>query len=570
MFKKITSAFLALTLLLFSFAGCSKRSTTPYDITPLLEGVGVDSKIAYVVRRDYQTAVFSREKDLATRPGALNHVMIALLTLEKCPDPTNTTTSPTDDTFASIGGGMYPNIDMVSGETYSIADLLNAMLLGNAYDAANLLTQYIGGDAGIAGGIEQMNLKAKEICQTSGTNFVDPNGLTPTNQYTTASDFYKITDYLLTSQPSFINYFKSSDGNIIQEYTIPKRVNQRAFTVTNYNPFTSSTSSNAYSGATGIAYSSYEDDSGKHDNLITLVTIGGYEYVAILLNAPGIKTDSATSAIYNPNPSSTETSSATTSDATTSSDATVSGDTASLTSEPVVDDTTATTETMIFSNAREIFSWIQNYTRWVPYPTEASTLYEVQMDSTKTWENMTVPVGLDTTTLSTSSDIDAANFTILCIGPTTFSEPLVKNDPVGQATIVNLSDKTSTTTANLVALSNTQSSTILQFFVLLIRIVVILAIVFLILIIIIRFRNIQSQKRAVEAKRNRARKMAMDGHTVDPYAPESYQSTSSGQRKTSSSKTSSGKKSPKKPSTAKKKPKRPPSNPSSKNTTRKK
>lgn len=519
MFKKILSAFLACFVLILSFSSCAKKTTDAYDITPLLEEVGANTKIAYVVRKDYKMPVFTRDQNRSTRPGALNHIMIALLTLEKTPDPINTTVSPNDETFVGIGGAMLPNIDMVSGETYTVQDLLYAMLLGNSYDAANLLAQYVGGDAGIPGCIELMNTKVKEITQTDGTTFVDPNGLTATNQYTTAYDFYMITDYILTTQPTFIGYFSS------QEYVIPKRVNQREFTVTNYNPFTSSGSPDAYQGAVGIGYTSYSDDLGQHSNLISLVNIDGFEYIVVLLDAPSSTTDSAAAPVYDPNPSSDTSSATVSSAATTSSNSTSSTSSdATVSSESAPVPEASNNNSFVFNDAKEIASWIQNYVQWIGYPSDGRTLYTVHMDSSKEFPNMTIPVGIEKNTLATSSDNAASSYVILCIGPKTFIDPIQKNQAVGQATIINLTDGTSTT-ENIVALDSTQPSTILQLFLMLLRIIVILATIFLILVIIIRIRNIQMRKKALEAKRNHARKAAIEGHTVGPYATSSTKST---------------------------------------------
>ncbi len=96
----------------------------------------------------------------------------------------------------SIPSG-YTTANIQIGETLSVKDLLYALMLASANEAAVVLGEHISGDYKEFANL--MNEKAKEIgCQDS--NFVNGNGMHDKNHYTTAYDLALITRYAMKNE----------------------------------------------------------------------------------------------------------------------------------------------------------------------------------------------------------------------------------------------------------------------------------------------------------------------------------------------------------------------------------
>lgn len=112
-------------------------------------------------------------------PASTTKIMTALITLEKCKLDEKVVVGkkpPFEE-----GSKIYLN----EGEELTVEQLLYAMMLESANDAALALAEYIGGSK--EGFAKIMNDKAAELgCKN--TNFVNPNGLYDDNHYTTAYD----------------------------------------------------------------------------------------------------------------------------------------------------------------------------------------------------------------------------------------------------------------------------------------------------------------------------------------------------------------------------------------------
>lgn len=92
-----------------------------------------------------------------------------------------------------------------------VRDLLYAMLLPSANDAANVLAEHVGGS--ISGFAELMNSKAKEIGCTN-SHFTNPSGIHDANLYSTAYDLSLIARYAMN-----INTFRKIVSTT--SYTLP-------------------------------------------------------------------------------------------------------------------------------------------------------------------------------------------------------------------------------------------------------------------------------------------------------------------------------------------------------------
>ena len=103
-------------------------------------------------------------------------------------------------------------IYLITGEQLTMEQLLYALMLESANDAAVAIAEHISGS--VEEFAKLMNSKAKELGATN-TNFVNPNGLHNDNHYTTARDLAMIAKYAMT-----LDKFRSVVKEV--KYTIPK------------------------------------------------------------------------------------------------------------------------------------------------------------------------------------------------------------------------------------------------------------------------------------------------------------------------------------------------------------
>jgi D-alanyl-D-alanine carboxypeptidase (penicillin-binding protein 5/6) len=122
-------------------------------------------------------------------PASTTKIMTAILTLEntKLQDiVTIDKTTPYTD-----GNRIYA----IEGETFTVEQLLHALLIESANDAAVALAKHVSGSVEEFANL--MNKRAKEL-GAKNTNFVNPNGLPNNEHVTTAYDLSMIAKYAMT------------------------------------------------------------------------------------------------------------------------------------------------------------------------------------------------------------------------------------------------------------------------------------------------------------------------------------------------------------------------------------
>lgn len=119
-------------------------------------------------------------------PASTTKVMTALLVLENC-ELTDTATASYNAISIIPSGYSIANIQV--GETLTIEDLLYALMVCSANEAANVLAEHVAGS--ISSFSAMMNTRAEELgCEN--THFVNPNGIHNEDHYSTAYDLYLI------------------------------------------------------------------------------------------------------------------------------------------------------------------------------------------------------------------------------------------------------------------------------------------------------------------------------------------------------------------------------------------
>ena len=160
------------------------------------------------------------------------------------------------------------SIYLCEGEELTLRQLLYALLLSSANDAAVAIAIDIGGS--IEAFAELMNAKATEL-GLNDTHFDNPHGLDSKYHYTTAKDLASLAAYAM-SMPEF--------RSIVSKYkaTIPMQGNESGRLVVNHNKLLRS-----YSGAIGVK-TGFTKKSGRC--LVSAAERDGALLIAVTLSAP--------------------------------------------------------------------------------------------------------------------------------------------------------------------------------------------------------------------------------------------------------------------------------------------
>lgn len=136
--------------------------------------------------------LYEKNGDAKIFPASTTKIMTAILALENL-DLDKSITVPDDFPFVD-GSSMY----LLSGETFTVREYLEALLVHSANDAAYLLGLEVSG-GNIGDFVKKMNDKASELGCTH-THFVNPHGLHDENHYSTAKDMAKIAVYAMQNE----------------------------------------------------------------------------------------------------------------------------------------------------------------------------------------------------------------------------------------------------------------------------------------------------------------------------------------------------------------------------------
>lgn len=145
---------------------------------------GTSAQSAVLIEATGGTVIFSQNENARLPMASTTKIMTALVALESC---------PLDDTVvipAEAVGVEGSSIYLAAGEQLTMEDLLYALMLSSANDAAVAIAIHAAGS--VETFVERMNRKAADLGLTS-THFVNPHGLDDEAHYTTAKELAIIT-----------------------------------------------------------------------------------------------------------------------------------------------------------------------------------------------------------------------------------------------------------------------------------------------------------------------------------------------------------------------------------------
>lgn len=195
--RKIAAFLTGLLLLAPAQTGKAQQLATEADPTIIPEPVyavdengdlspaAVNAETAICLDADTGAVLYEKQADKKMYPASITKVMTCMLALEYVEQSGHGMDEvvTVEHTYQLEKDAV--EIYMKKGEQFTMEQLLYALMLKSANDAALLLAEHISGS--VESFVESMNEKAAELGMT-GTHFVNPNGLHDDDHYTTARD----------------------------------------------------------------------------------------------------------------------------------------------------------------------------------------------------------------------------------------------------------------------------------------------------------------------------------------------------------------------------------------------
>jgi len=146
----------------------------------------IGCQAAYVAEPITGKVLYEKNAHVPLYPASTTKILTALVVMENCKLTDVATVSKRALDLVPSG---YSNAKLQAGEELTIKDLLYALLIPSANEAANVLAEHV------SGSVEEFanlcNSRAKELgCEN--LHFINPNGIHNENHYCTAYDLYII------------------------------------------------------------------------------------------------------------------------------------------------------------------------------------------------------------------------------------------------------------------------------------------------------------------------------------------------------------------------------------------
>ena len=233
--------------------------------------LSLNSEAAILVEVSTGRIIYEKNSTKKLYPASTSKILTAIIVLENCNLDEMVTIK--ESALNNIPDG-YVTCNLQIGEQLSIKDLLYALMIPSANDAAYVLAEYVAGS--VDNFSTMMNDKAREIgCKTS--HFVNPNGIHDDSHYSTAYDLYLLANYAMKNE-TFRNIVATT------EYTLPateKYPNADRILKTTNELLNENSKKYYYKNAIGIK-TGYTSKAGNC--LVSEASRDGLEFISVVLN----------------------------------------------------------------------------------------------------------------------------------------------------------------------------------------------------------------------------------------------------------------------------------------------
>ena len=253
--------------------------------------VDLYSEAAYMVNLNTGEVVVSIRANEERVPASLTKIMTCVVVLDMFKDDLDaletTKASGGVDAFEELWGTNCSTADIQMNEEVTYIDLLHALMIPSACEAANILA--INSAGSIEAFVRLMNAKAVELGMTN-THFSNTHGLFPEDNYTSCEDIAKLCEYAIETYPVFCEIV--SKPNYIMD---PTTDHPSGTTIVNTNRMLQVGSEYYYSYAKGIK-TGFLDEAGRC--LASYAELDGMTYLIVTMGAPSEDAD-GNSVMYN-------------------------------------------------------------------------------------------------------------------------------------------------------------------------------------------------------------------------------------------------------------------------------
>ena len=263
LFRRAASLFLTAALLIVPYRAVADGTGEwiPAGGTPM-EFPGHSAAACVVMEVRSGQVLYETNADTPMMIASTTKIMTAILAIELC-DLTRVITIP-KQAVGIEGSSAY----LYEGEQLTMEDLLYALMLQSANDAAVAIALAVDGDVALFA--DRMNEKAEALGMTS-SHFVNPNGLPADGHQASARDMAKLTAYALQNET-----FRTIVSTV--KYSVKEGEKTASHLFVNHNRLL-----RTYDGAIGVK-TGYTKQGGR--SLVSAAQRDGVTLVCVTLSDP--------------------------------------------------------------------------------------------------------------------------------------------------------------------------------------------------------------------------------------------------------------------------------------------
>ena len=182
--NKLIAFFMIFLLIFIPNASVLADDTEAFDLK-------LTAQSAILIEASTGRVIWEKDADVRHYPASMTKMMTGILALEKLPPEADVVISPNAAATEDCP------LEIVAGECLSADNIITGMLMESDNGAAVAIAEAV--DDSVSQFVQRMNERAQEIGM-SNTHFVNPNGLTEANHYSTARDMAKLARFAMNNK----------------------------------------------------------------------------------------------------------------------------------------------------------------------------------------------------------------------------------------------------------------------------------------------------------------------------------------------------------------------------------
>ena len=233
------------------------------------------AQAVFLYETNSNTVVYAYNPDVKLHPGTLAKIVMALIVVENCGMDDIVTVTEGIQSYVPAGVNKVQSESLKSNEEIKVRDLLYALLLINANDAAVALAHHVSGTT--AAFLELMNKRVKQMGCTN-TEFGNVSGLYTAQSSSTARDMTRIVQEAIKNE-DFREIFGAKSYQIPDTNMVQGR---KEFKTQNYM-IDDSTLQDFYDSRVTGGFASYYESYGA--SIVCTAEYKNMNFIAVILGA---------------------------------------------------------------------------------------------------------------------------------------------------------------------------------------------------------------------------------------------------------------------------------------------